>query len=141
MITIGKVSRLMDVSTGTLRYYEREGLISPSGKSESGYRLYEQDDVRRVRFIKHAQRCGFTLAEISRLLALRGKQSACCHDVRTLALEKKLRLEAKIKAMKKMSQELDRLMADCSNDELPIDSCSILTALDQATSVEKDRGQ
>jgi len=59
-LTIGKIASLSKVSADTLRYYEREGLISPAGKSEGGYRLYDRDAVRRVRFIKEAQHCGFT---------------------------------------------------------------------------------
>jgi MerR family Zn(II)-responsive transcriptional regulator of zntA len=62
MFTIGKLAALATVSNDTLRYYEQEGLISPTAKSAAGYRLYDQDSVRRIRFIKHAQGCGFTLA-------------------------------------------------------------------------------
>src|SRR6266446_1990060 len=71
MLTIGKLAALTDVRTDTLRYYEREHLLAPASKSDSGYRLYDSDSVRRVRFIKRAQHCGFTLAEIAQLLALR----------------------------------------------------------------------
>jgi DNA-binding transcriptional MerR regulator len=59
MLTIGKLAALADVRTDTLRYYEREHLLAPASKSDSGYRLYDSDSVRRVRFIKRAQHCGF----------------------------------------------------------------------------------
>ena len=114
--TIGKIASAVNVSTDTLRYYEREGLIGPASKSTGGYRLYDRDAVRRVRFIKQAQRCGFTLMEIRALLALRASDAACCRDVRRVALEKKLQLEAKIKAMRAMSKILDQLIATCSNE-------------------------
>ena len=52
MLTIGKLSRMAEVSRDTLRYYEREGLIEPADKSPAGYRLYDKDSSRRVRFIK-----------------------------------------------------------------------------------------
>ena len=78
MFTIGKLARIADVSSDTLRYYEREGLIEPAGKSPAGYRLYDQDSARRLRFIKQAQHCGFTLAEIRELLVLRRRDAACC---------------------------------------------------------------
>ena len=64
MLTIGKLATLAGISADALRYYEREGLIEPAGKSAAGYRLYDKDSARRVQFIKHAQHCGFTLAEI-----------------------------------------------------------------------------
>lgn len=100
MITIGKLAAQTELSTNALRFYEREGLLRPSSKSPSGYRLYGDDAVARVRFIKHAQHCGFTLTEINELLTLRSQGSACCENVRRLAIEKKLQLEAKIRAMK-----------------------------------------
>jgi MerR family Zn(II)-responsive transcriptional regulator of zntA len=129
MLTIGKVAGLSKVTTDTLRYYEREGLISPAAKSDGGYRLYGNDAVRRVRFIKQAQRCGFTLTEIRDLLTLRASNTACCRDVRRIALEKKLQLAAKVKAMRAMSKALDRLIAACSVGSRPLDKCPILGAL------------
>ncbi|MGE0853205.1 MAG: MerR family transcriptional regulator [Hyphomicrobiaceae bacterium] len=82
MLTIGKLAALVHTSADTLRYYEEEGLISPADRSARGYRLYSQDSTRRIRFIKQAQQCGFTLAEIRDLLALRSSDRACCDDVR-----------------------------------------------------------
>jgi MerR family Zn(II)-responsive transcriptional regulator of zntA len=130
-LTIGQVASAVKVSTDTLRYYEREGLIGPVSKSTGGYRLYERDAVRRMRFIKQAQHCGFTLTEIRALLDLRASDAACCRDVRSVAVEKKLQLEAKIKAMRAMSKALDRLIATCSNDSGPLDGCPILAAFER----------
>jgi DNA-binding transcriptional MerR regulator len=132
MLTIGKLGALAQVSTDTLRYYEREGLIEPAGKSASGYRLYDQDSARRLRFIKHAQDCGFTLAEIRELLVLRRRNAARCGDVRERAIEKKLQLESKIRSMKVMSTALDGLISECADETRPIDECAILAALEQA---------
>jgi MerR family Zn(II)-responsive transcriptional regulator of zntA len=71
MYTIGKVATLAGVSTDTLRYYEKEGLITPASKTGAGYRLYHDEALRRIRFIKHAQHCGFTLSDIQELLRLK----------------------------------------------------------------------
>ena len=130
-LTIGKIASLSKVSADTLRYYEREGLLNPAAKSHGGYRLYDRDAVRRVRFIKEAQQCGFTLAEIRLLLALRASDAACCRDVRRVAVEKKLQLEAKIKAMRAMSKTLDRLIAACTSEKRSLDACPILAALEK----------
>lgn len=139
-LTIGKVADLAKVSTDTLRYYEREGLIDPASKSKGGYRLYDHDAVRRIRFIKQAQQSGFTLTEIRMLLELRANDAACCSHVRRLALEKKLQLEAKIKAMKVMSKALDRLVAACSDESRPLDDCPILAALESGLN-RKEKAQ
>jgi DNA-binding transcriptional MerR regulator len=135
-LTIGKIASLAKVSPDTLRYYERERLIEPAAKSGAGYRLYERDALRRIRFIKQAQQCGFTLTEIRSLLALRGNNASCCRDVRRVALEKKLQLEAKVKAMKVMSKALTHLINECSADGKSLDECPILGALERANGVK-----
>ena len=129
MLTIGKVAATAHISTDALRHYEREGLIQPSSTTESGYRLYNQEAVTRLHFIKQAQACGFTLAEIRELLLLSEHTSACCNDVRQLAIEKKLQLEARIKSLKAMSSSLDAMINNCSDHTLPVTDCPILAAI------------
>ena len=131
MLTIGKLAALAEVTADALRFYEREGLITPTTKSNGGYRLYDEGAVHRLRFIQHAQQCGFTLAEIRELLTLQASENACCDDVRSKAVEKKLQLESKIKAMKAMSKALDVLIADCNGGQWPASECPILSALER----------
>src|SRR5260370_14062297 len=133
MFTIGKLASLTRVSNDTLRYYEHEGLVEPAGKSPAGYRLYDKDSARRIRFIKHAQNCGFTLAEIRDLRVLRARDKACCGDIRARAVEKKLQIESKIRAMKAMSKALDQLIADIANETQPVNECTTIAALERAT--------
>lgn len=130
MLTIGKIARNAQVSADAIRYYEREGLILPARKSEAGYRLYTDEAVRRLGFIKHAQECGFSLAEIRELLELRGTDQACCDDIYRVAVQRKLQLEHKIKALKAMSAALTRLIDMCSRDRKSLDECPILGALE-----------
>ena len=136
-LTIGKIATLAKVSADTLRYYERERLVEPAAKSDGGYRLYERDTLRRIRFIKQAQQCGFTLREIRALLTLRSNDAACCRDVRRLALEKQLQLEAKVTAMKVMSKALAGLIHACNADGRSLDECPILAALERANGVKR----
>jgi DNA-binding transcriptional MerR regulator len=131
MFTIGKLAHIAGVSSDTLRYYEQEGLIEPAGKSPAGYRLYDQDSARRLRFIKQAQHCGFTLAEIRELLVLRRRDAARCGDVRKRAIEKKQQLEGKIRSMRAMCKALDRLIAGCVDETRPVEGCAILAAFEQ----------
>lgn len=128
-LTVGKLAELAEVSDNAVRFYEREGLMQVPLKTRSGYRLYGPEAVQRLRFIKQAQRCGFTLAEILALLQLREQPSACCNDVRAKVIEKMLALEACIRDMKTLSRALDQLIADCSNDGRPAEDCAILAAL------------
>lgn len=131
MLTIGKLAAIAGTTPNTLRFYEREGLLPPASKGDNGYRLYPAETARRVHFIRQAQQCGFTLAEIGELLALPAQPAACCSDVRRLAIEKKLALEARIRLMKTMSAALDRLIDHCDDGGRPLDDCPILHALGQ----------
>ncbi len=140
MLTIGKLAHSFAVTTDTIRYYEKEGLLTPASKSGAGYRLYDVQAVRRLRFIKHAQHCGFSLTEIRELLALKESDAACCNDVRSVAIEKKLLLEHKIKALKDMSQALSELIMICSDKTRPLADCPIIEALENS-SVKQARGK
>lgn len=132
MLTIGRLAAQVDLTTNALRFYEREGLVRPASKTASGYRLYGDDQVARVRFLKQAQHCGFSLSEIAELLDLRSSSSACCDGVRKLAIEKKLQLEARIRAMKVMAQALDVLISSCPEQDGPRTGCPILQAMEDS---------
>lgn len=139
MFTIGKVAAKAQVSADSIRYYEREGLIAPAKKSASGYRLYTEDALRRLSFIRHAQQCGFALSEIRELLALRSADRSCCDDMYRVAVEKKLQLEGKVKALQAMSQALSALIDLCSRDSKSLDDCPILGALEAGIAAQGAR--
>ena len=130
LLTIGKIARIAQVSVDTVRFYEKEGLLSPARKSGAGYRLYNEEAVRRLNFIRHAQHCGLALAEIRELLELRSRDNTCCTDVRGLAIRKKLQLENKIRSLRAMSRALSRLIDVCTDGSRPLDECPILAELE-----------
>ena len=129
-MTIGKLAKRAGISADAIRFYEDEGILLPAGKTEAGYRLYGDDAVRRVRFIKHAQQCGMTLSEIRQLLDLKEDNCSCCGDVRSLALRIKMHIEEKIQAMQTMAEALTELIEICTAVDRPLDECHILTALE-----------
>jgi DNA-binding transcriptional MerR regulator len=135
--SIGKLALATDVTSDAIRYYEKEGLLTPTMKTGAGYRLYNEDAVRRLRFIKQAQHCGFSLSEIRELLTLKNSDAACCKDVRSVAIDKKLQLAHKIKALQIMSQALTELIASCNNEAKPLDECPILAALETSMAKQK----
>jgi DNA-binding transcriptional MerR regulator len=132
MHTIGKLALQANVTTDTVRYYEKAGLLVPTSKTGAGYRIYDEEAVRRLRFIKQAQQCGFSLTEIRELLTLRNSDEACCKDVKSVAIAKKLQLEHKIKALQIMSLALSELIVICNNETRPLDECPILVALESS---------
>lgn len=130
LLTIGRLAAETDVSIDTIRYYEKETLLQPAKRSSGGFRLYTDEAVRRLRFIRHAQQCGMTLSEIRTLLDIKGQDDACCRDVRSLAIRKRLQIEQQICSLQAMSQSLGQLIEDCSGGRAPIDECPILAAME-----------
>lgn len=137
-MTIGKLAKRAGISADAIRFYEDEGILLPAEKTEAGYRMYGDDAVRRLSFIKHAQQCGMTLSEIRQLLELKSDDYSCCGDVRSLAMQKKMQIEQKIQAMQAMSQALTELIDICTDEDRPVDDCPILAALE--SHLEKQEG-
>ena len=81
LLTIGKLAERTGISTDTLRYYEKMGLIKAASRSEAGYRIYGEDAERILQFIKGAKTLNFTLEEIRQLLTLNRSDKATCAEV------------------------------------------------------------
>jgi Hg(II)-responsive transcriptional regulator len=110
---IGQVARSAGVNIETLRYYERRGLLPEPQREASGYRLYPEDSVQVVRFIKRAQQLGFTLDDIEGLLRLAGGGPSSCREVRALAAAKIADMEERIEMLQAMRRSLLALVDTC----------------------------
>lgn len=128
-LTIGEVAKQAHVRLETLRYYERMGLVAPPPRNGSNYRLYPEETVRRVQFIKRAQQLGFSLKDITELLALRTTPETPCADIRTRALAKIDTIEEKLRALHAMKEVLTQLVAECPGRGA-ITDCPILESFD-----------
>ena len=95
--TFGQLAKAVCVNIHTVRYYERFRLLGPSARRPSGYRIYDEDEERRLRFIKNAQALGFSLQEIAELLKLSVTSSARCGDAQRRAQAKLTHVEAKVR--------------------------------------------
>ncbi len=128
-LTIGQLAKKSRVNVETIRYYERRGLVPAPPRRYSGYRQYAPGDVRRVLFIKRAQRLGFTLREVSDLLHLKVDPQTTCADVRKRAEIKIAEVDEKIRELEAMRQALARLATSCAGFG-PTAECPILEALE-----------
>ncbi len=126
-LTIGRLARLGGVNLETIRYYEREGLIAKPPRTHAGYRVFPQDAVRRLRFIKRAQELGFSLAEVRELLSLRPRRDR--GKARAHAQAKMADIERKIQTLQAVKRVLASLVDRCDRCE-PISVCPILESLD-----------
>jgi len=118
-LTIGQLAKAGGVNIQTVRFYERLHLLAPTARTPSGYRVYGEEAVRRLRFIKNAQALGFTLREILELLNLRVSSTTRCGDVQR-------RAEAKLA----LAQVLKDLIRACRAGQ-PTDRCPILKSLEE----------
>ncbi|MDH4559554.1 MerR family transcriptional regulator [Pseudomonas sp. BN411] len=111
VFSIGKLAERAGVGVETVRYYQRRGLLEEPRKGMGGQRRYAPDQLKRLCFIKRAQALGFTLAEVSSLLAIADGQH--CMDARMLAVEKLHVIEMKLAALTAMHQALCALVQRC----------------------------
>jgi len=113
-LTIGQLARAAGVNVETIRYYQRVGLLKKPVRPLAGFRVYPVEAVARIRFIKRAQRLGFSLQDIAHLLEL---GDGHCSDVRKQAESKLVKIEAQIKDLQAMRRTLMRLVSECSDGQ------------------------
>ena len=117
------------VSVETIRFYERKGLIDqPSKPLHAGFRIYPDETVRRIQFIRQAQEIGYSLREISELLALKADPSTDCADLRARATTKLDEVDCKIARLKEIRVALTDLIEACPGQGA-LRACSIMDAL------------
>ena len=126
----GELAKAVGVNVETLRYYERRGILPEPPRRESGYRIYPPSSVDRLHFVKSAQALGFTLDEISELLALRVDEHANSGQVRQYAQNKVTQIDEKIAALQQMRSALADLIDQC-HGEGPTSDCPILEAMER----------
>ena len=110
MLTIGKVAKRTGLSTSAVRYYERQGLLR-SSRLLNDYRVYEEDTINALRFVRQAQTLGFTLTEIKQLLELTRAGQRPCQAVRDLARRHLSDIDARIHQLRFLRNKLRDLLS------------------------------
>ncbi len=109
-LLIGEAARLAGLNPKTIRFYEEIGLIAPTGRTTSGYRLFDDEAVSRLGFIKKAQALGFTLTEIGEILALRDGGAMPCDHVEVEVTRKVAAIEERIAELARLKASLEALL-------------------------------
>jgi MerR family copper efflux transcriptional regulator len=128
--SIGQVARRAGVGVETVRFYEREGLLEEPPRRASGYRQYSEQVIKRIQFIKRAQKLGFSLKEITEFLLLRVDGQTSCEEVKQLTEVKVAEVERKVIELQRMRHALLQVAALCTG-EGPASACPMLDALEQ----------
>lgn len=131
-MNIGQAADATGVSAKRIRYYEQVGLLEPAQRSDAGYRVYEARDLHTLHFIQRARRLGFSLPQVSELLALWHDQDRSSRQVKAVAMKHVEELRSKIDELQSMVDTLTHLAKRCDGDERP--DCPILTDLQRSES-------
>jgi len=110
LLTIGLVARATGVTTDTIRYYERRGVLPRAVRGPSGYRLYPPGIVHRLKIVRSAQRFGFSLGEIATFLGIRDRGGVPCRDVLGAAQRLLEAIDRQIAELNTTRQELRRTL-------------------------------
>ena len=135
MYRIGELAKLANVTPDTIRYYEKQQMIDHEVRTEGGFRLYTDNDLQRLRFIRYARQLGFTLDSIRELLSIRiDPAHHTCQESKSIVQE----VEARIQELQTMQRSLQRLNDACCGTAHSSIYCSILEALEQGASGETE---
>jgi len=124
-LTIGTLANYAGVNVETVRYYQRKGLVDTPPKPLQGFRHYSKKTVERIKFIKRAQRLGFSLKEIADLLEL---GTGNCQDVKIQAEKKRDLINNQILDLELLRNTLTQLITECGSSTNHL-SCPIVETL------------
>ncbi len=126
--TISQLAKTAGIPTSTIRYYERAGLLRPTSRSGGNYRLYDDDALDRLRFIRAAQATGFTLGDVVTLLEQDLDTPASCAEVRDLIERRLVDVGQRMDDLRLVKQVLTSALAKCRESDLA-GPCQILNHL------------
>lgn len=131
MYRIGELAQHCQVTTETIRFYEREGLLTPPPRTANGYRLYSPQDVGQLKFILRGKNAGLSNADMRELVELRrSRESVSCREVRQVVDNKLALVRQQLQELQKFEASLSRLSEKCCGGEESAAHCSILEAFD-----------
>ena len=128
-MNIGQAAKASGINAKLIRHYESIGIIPKASRTDAGYRVYSQDDVHTLSFVKRARSLGFPMKEIKKLVSLWRNRSRASSDVKALAQMHIKVLDTKIRELEEMRNTLKYLSSHCHGDHRP--NCPILEGLEK----------
>lgn len=128
MYLISEFAEKSGVNKETIRYYENKKLLEEPTRTDSGYRLYSDEDIKRVKFIKQIQDLGFSLREIYKLLGVVAQDSVRCQNMFDFVSQKQAEVQKQIEDLKRIEKMLGDLKECCPNEK-EMYACPIIETL------------
>lgn len=129
-MSIGELSRKTGMNIETIRYFERIGTIASPSRTRGGHRVYSEEHVRALGFIRRARELGFTPKEVRGILGLGGPGSACCDEVREIAAHHLEQVRSKMADLAHIERLLSLTIENCSGDHAP--GCAVIDMIEGA---------
>ncbi len=127
-MNIGQVAKQAGISAKMIRYYEEIGLIDAAKRTDAGYRIYSDRDLKTLNFIKHSRELGFSSEQMKELISLWRNTDRSSAEVKQLASKHIEDLKHKIKSLQDMVNALEQSVACCPGNDSP--DCSILMQIE-----------
>ncbi|ARN84792.1 heavy metal-responsive transcriptional regulator [Candidatus Nucleicultrix amoebiphila] len=127
---ISQLAKECQIKADTIRFYEKIGLMPKPFRGANGYRYYDKEALKRLRFIMRSKNIGFTLDEIMELLTIKGTSKNACHEIQTQAQTKIHLIDQKLQELQTIKQALITLVKQCQLNKKPMTDCPILDALE-----------
>jgi MerR family Zn(II)-responsive transcriptional regulator of zntA len=128
---ISELAKRTQISSHTLRYYEKQGLFRPSLRTANNYRDYSEDDVLTAQFIKRCKESGFSLDDTAKLLAIKDdKRQHVCAEAKNITTSKIQQIAEQIKQLQQMQSTLKNLAQYCCGGDESAEFCSIISGLE-----------
>ena len=133
---IGQVAHETGISIDTIRFYEKQGLLKRSPRTEGGFRLFGAGDIETLNFVRKAQELGFSLKEIRELLMLRAEHVPACSHVKELLEQKLTDVRQKITELQTLERSLKAALRKCKRELKTAtagpEECPVLDDINQA---------
>lgn len=126
-LSIGELAKLININPRTIRYYEEISLLPRPERGANNYRVYSEDTIKRLKFIKKAKSLGFTLNDIKRIITISDKGDDPCEHIGGLLKQRIVETDIRLKELKKLKTNLKKLEREwsgmqklevCNSDEL-----------------------
>lgn len=126
-VSIGTLSKLTDCNIETIRYYERIGLLPEPNRTAGGHRVYRDEDIQRLKFVRRSRHLGFAISDVQNLLSYADEGDYTCAEIKAFTVVHLAEVRRKLADLRRLERALKEMVLKCDGGEVA--NCSIMDAL------------